>query len=575
MRQERKSPIVRPICFAKLKAYLLMISKTFAASRFAVSAIAAGAVFCVTIAATPATVSAQQLGRVWVDASGRYSVEASLVRVTEGEEFVVLRRADGGNVMLTIDQLSLEDQEFIDNHLHQIVDGNRLRQEPPQPPEHEALPVFKLSSTVDQANESIKPLGRIEMQSSKIVRPLRSLPIAMEADASPWSLGCLDSVIPIQEINFSDEASEPIPIVVTDDWQTRETSVAVSLSGHSLIPGQPTRQQLLRFDLGDQTSVIAMQSKRRVRLMDHHIGSGRSLLLTGQGTMGEGGSISIAEGWNDDNIREICRQALPGSSGSEQSSMMSQGMISPGTGSTSGQAPPKLLWAKMVDQQHVIAQLKGSIVLWNLISGDTVFRIDHVDPRSEPAISDGRRYLAVPTSGAVDLYAIESGKPLGRIKVERQIPGVSFSPYGDALAIVTSRRLRVWNFVDAALDSDTTSRESFGQGSPTWIDHDMLLSSSGILISQFRGLPIWKYDLAGAKVTRVGKHIAIVRKEPWSQLATMQLPHPSAKLVLKQLDSTLTNIDDSDWRIPGRSTWDGGEWIDRVQRIAESRRSRR
>ncbi|KAA1261549.1 hypothetical protein LF1_40990 [Rubripirellula obstinata] len=530
-----------------------MIFKPTSVSRFATSAFAVGAFFLIAI---PTTATAQQVNRVWVDSSGLHSVDASLVRVTEDQQFVILRRSDGGTVTLMIDQLSLEDREFIDDHLRRDIEGNRLRQRPPEAPEHDPLPVLALSTTVDQDRVSPSLGGQLNLESNNVVRPRRQLPEEAEADCSPWSIGCTDAVISIDEIDFADEVSAPIPIVVTDDWQTRKTSVAVSLSEHTLIPGQATRRQLLRFDFGDQSSIVAMQSKGRVRLLDHHIGSGRSLLLTGHGTMGEGGSIALAEGWNEDNVRQISQQLLPGAD------------------SSVGQSPPKLLWANLVDSQHVIAQLKSSIVLWNLVSGETVFRIDHVDPRSEPALSEGGRYLAVPASGAVDLYAVETGKPLGRIKVEPQMPGVSFSPYGNALAIVTSRRLRIWNLVDAALDADISSRESFGQGAPTWIDHDMLLSSNGILASQFRGLPIWKYDLAAAKVTRVGKHVAIVRKEPWSQLVTMQLPHQSAKRILKQLDATSIKVDESDWRIPGRSTWDGGAWVDRSRADRSLRVSR-
>jgi hypothetical protein len=511
------------------------------------------------------TATAQQINRIWVDASGLHSVEASLKRVTEDRQFAILQRADGGSVTLTIDQLSLEDRAFIDEHLEELIDRNQLRMQPPEPPDHEALPVIELPTLVDETKtqSSMIPLS---MQSAKVSRTQRSLPPKLPADRSPWSIGCPDSLISIAPIDFADEVSAPIPIVVTDDWQTRTTSVAVSVSGHTLIPGQATRKQLIRFDFADQQTIVAMQHPGRVRLLDHHIGSERSLLLTDQGVMGEGGWLSLAEGWSRDNVSVIHRKQLPGSA---------TNATNPGIQVNLGRSSPKLFWAQMVDSQHVLAHLKTSIVLWNLVSGETIYRIDHVDPRAQPALSEGRRYLAVPTSGAVDLYAVETGKSLGRIKVERQMPGVAFSPYGNALAIATSRRLRVWNFVDAALDADVASRESFGQGPPTWIDHDMLLSSNGILISQFRGLPIWKYDLAAAKVTRIGKHVAIVRKEPCSQLATMQLPHDSAKQIIKQLDSSSIKVDDSDWRVPGRSSWDGSEWVDRSLRVTRLPSNRR
>jgi WD40 repeat protein len=281
--------------------------------------------------------------------------------------------------------------------------------------------------------------------------------------------------------------------------------------------------------------------------------------------MNEGGSLALAEGWDGDNVSVVHRRRLPG----VDSSGLKIPELKRSTDALRTRSmQTKLRWAKMIDGQHVLAHVDNQIVLWNLVSGETVYRIDHVDPRSEPAISGGRRYLAVPRMAGVDLYNLETGKALGRIKVDRQIPGVSFSPYGNSLAIVSSRRIRTWNLVDAALDADIRSREGLGRGSPTWIDHDMLVSSNGILVSQFRGVPIWKYDLTAAKVTRVGKRVAVLRKEPWSQLATLQLPHQAAQKVIQQIDASVVKLDPSQWRVPGRSHWDGGEWVDRTTKVA-------
>lgn len=513
------------------------------------------------------SVCAQGVHRIWVDATGLHSVQASLVKVAEDKQFVVLRRADGGIVRLAIDQLSDSDRQYVDKHLIRTRDQNLLRIQAPTEPNCEPLPVLELASVADETHPATDQSPPLTTQCTRVIRPVSQLPKKLVADPSPWSMGCRDALVSIDRIDFSDDVSQPIPIVVTDDWQTRTTSVAFSVSGHSMIPGQRTRKQLIRIDFASGQAVVAMQNVGRLRLMDHHTGRGRSLLLTGHGAMNDGGSLAFAEGWDGDNVSVVHRRRLPGVESSAATTTPKSERSTDSLRSHSSLT--KLHWAKMIDAQHVLAHVGNQIVLWNLVSGDTVYRIDHVDPRCEPAVSGGRRYLAVPKMAAVDLYNIETGKALGRIKVERQMPGVSFSPFGNALAIVSSRRIRTWNLVDAALDADITSRESLGQGSPTWIDHDLLISSNGILVSQFRGVPIWKYDLTAAEVSRVGKHVAVLRKEPWSQLVTMQLPHEAAKQTIQQIDASIVKLDPTRWRIPGRSHWDGGEWVDRTSKVAQ------
>ena len=525
-------------------------------AQWSVRAVALAALGIAMMGALAPSVGAQQTNRIWVDATGRHSVEATLLRVTKDWKQVVLQRADGGTVTLTISRLSRKDRQFIDDHLGKAADPNRLRSEAPKAPDFEPLPVLELGSAIeDTSTHAPTHTLAISLDAAVRVQPLRELPEKLPADRSPWSIGCPESVISIDHLDFADEVSALIPIVVNDDWDTRSTSVALSVCGRPPLPGQPTRQQLLRFDFADQQSMVTMQHTGRIRLLDHHIGSGRSLVLVDYGIMGNGGTIALAEGWNSDNVKLLHQRSLPA------------GTPNPPGQITLGQPAPTLHWARMVDQQHVLALIKQNIVLWNIVSGETVYQIPQVDFHSQPALSGGRRYLAVPGNGTVDLYATDTGKPLGQIKVERSLPGVAFSPFGNSLAIVTSRRLRVWNLVNAALDADVTSRESYGKGNPTWIDHDLLLSSSGILVSQFRGLPLWKYDVSAAKVARVGKHIAILRKEPLSQLATMRLPHASVQTMLKRMDASAVKVDHDRWRIPGRSTWDGSDWIDRTLRL--------
>jgi WD40 repeat protein len=208
--------------------------------------------------------------------------------------------------------------------------------------------------------------------------------------------------------------------------------------------------------------------------------------------------------------------------------------------------------------------------MWNLVSGEQVYRIDGVELRAVPSLSGGKRYLALPYEGGVQLIASDTGESLGRIETENQIPGVSFSPHGDRLAISTTRRMRLWDLPTATLSADFECRGGLGNKSPTWIDFDLILSGSGTLLSAFRGLPIWKYDIAATDVRRLGSHTVMLRRHPTSELSIMSLPHSQAIEAMEFIDNRPADIQKDKWRAMGRSRWSLNGWVDRDVQISSN-----
>ncbi|WP_146514751.1 SHD1 domain-containing protein [Rubripirellula amarantea] len=492
----------------------------------------------------------QELGRVWVDASGLHSITATLVRVEN--DSVVLLRADGGEVKLPLGQLSHDDQKYVSNYSEKITAENGLRSSPPPKPEVEPLEALELPQALfESAENSVLELGPALVMAGDVGLP-RSLP----ADRSRFAFGCQDINIEMDKLDFTDDrVSRPIPIITTDKWDTRTTSVIISASTQVRFMKDTARHQVVRFDFQDGRRVVAMQHDRNVALLDHDHDNQRSLVLVDHGPVGDGGKLALAEGWQADNLRITNARAVPGASPI--------------------QTQPKVRWARFVDAQHVIVAIDSSVVLWNLVSGEPIYRIANVDLKATPALSGGHRYLAIPSYGKVDLHETATGKRLGQIKIEPKLPAVSFSPYGDSLAISTSRRIRVWNLPGAALDYDVQARESLGREPTVWVNHELLLTSSGVLMSLPMGLPIWKYDVTACEVASLGEHVAILRREPIEQLVTVKLPHPAAQVTLEHLRSSSVDIDESSWRIAGRSMWNGTQWVDRDVRIGAKPISRR
>ncbi len=490
--------------------------------------------------------------RIWVDVNGAFSVEA--VVESFDKQNVVLKRKDGGVVTIAIDQLSEQDKQYLTDHQQRLnAADNPLRGGPPELPEYNPLPVLKLPS--DQQNQADS--APIEIGTGTTIEISASAPGKLPADPAPETIAIRDASIQIFQVDIYDTCSTPIPVTAISETGTRLTSIAMSISRGSGSSIVRAKNQLVRFDTEDRKAYVSLNHPDSIRLYDHHTNSNRSLVLTGFSSRGHGGSIGIATGWGPAGIRLSDLRSI-------------------GRPSLDVRSPqPSLRWAKWIDEEHFAAVINESLGLWNIYSGRRLYQIDGIDHRATPALSGGRRYLAIPFKGGVAIHETETGRALGRIAVDRQIPGVQFSPQSDRLAIACSRRMLCWNLTTAEISGDVYSRVILGTKAPVWVDSDLILSSSGVLLSLFRGIPVWRYDISTAEVSNAGNHIVIFRKQSPSELTCTTLPHPAAAKAIQWLDSSLPKIEPETWQLLGTSQWNAGDWIDDNLRISAGGEVRR
>ncbi|WP_145173803.1 SHD1 domain-containing protein [Rubripirellula lacrimiformis] len=531
----------------------------------------------VAIGCSAPPVFAQNSDRIWVDTGGTFSVTASMVQCSD--DSVVLLRADGGRVTIPLGMLSDEDQQYVAERKASIASTNGLRRQPPKPPVISPLPVFRIPSTAPTTASGATI--RFDGPLVSTVRP--TLPGPLPSDRAPVTLAIPNTRVGLPKIDFNMDVSPPIPVCKLNESGTRTTVLAASISGNIRLPGEQTRQQLLEFDAASGDAKVAMLHYETIRLLDHHIPSGQSLVLVNYDSLGSGGDLAVVDGWDSGQMGfrhrrpiETGMQAgnLSMETGLAQSGLATTGRATAGL-ATAGLANTglagmgrKLRDAQWIDREHVLLVFDRTMGLWNIVSGESVYQIDRVDSRATPAVSGGKRYIALPYEGGVELLSSATGESLGRIKVERQVPGVEFSPLGNQLAIATTRRVRIWDLPAAALAGDIHSRNSLGKGKPLWIDHDWLLTDSGALVSIFRGVPVWRYDMAGAQCISVGHSLAIFRKSPVTELSVVSLPHPSAQAIIGQIDNEAIDLNPDRWLVPGRSSWGPDGWVDRDIQIS-------
>ncbi|TWT76387.1 hypothetical protein CA13_68810 [Planctomycetes bacterium CA13] len=487
--------------------------------------------------------------RIWVDDSGLHSIKASLETI-ENEE-AVLVRPDGTRARIPIAKLSVKDSEYVEAwRINPRDNTNFLRSSPPVFPELKPGPIVELPRATQLLTDG-EPLSPI----IGLLEPAEAtLPESMPPDPTPNRVNIGLGAKSLGRIHAYDRCSDPI-VIDSEGHQFMAASISAGLS--SSLGTKANR--LIRFEPKTNQLATVWTSDAPVSLLDHHGPSGRSLVLDGHQVQGSGGQLAVATGWNDVSLSIRFHRALPMNESNDQSRVLSGGHVQ---------------WARWVDDEHIVAAIDSQIGVWNLFSGELKHSICRCASKATPAISPGRRYIAVPDTGGVSIYRTTDGENLGRLPIEPgRIPSVSYSPRGDSLAIVSPNRLRVWELSTATLRGEVKSRRSLGKGSPVWIDTDLVLSSNGVLMSLFRGVPIWRYELAGATIASValgvgGSNVGIIRRGDEAEIAIAKIPHQTASDAMPWVDRKLSIQGSDNWSVAGRSVWNKTGWSDRDIRYA-------
>ncbi|WP_442506316.1 SHD1 domain-containing protein [Novipirellula sp. SH528] len=507
-------------------------------------------VFSTAIMATNSPCEAREPVRIWVDQSGLHSIEARLVNITD--EVALLKRPDGSKAKIPVSQLSQTDQEYVDgwNNRSSFAE-NQLRWTPPVLPQLPPQPLLDLPAATSLLDEGA-PLDSV---GGRTPVAKTSLPPVCSPDPQPYSHNLPFAKQVIGQIHAYDSCSPPLLIATPE-----HTFLAVSITSGLNSTQSATSNRIVCFEPSTGKASTVFQSSEPVTILDHHQPSGRTLVLHGHRVMGQGGQLAIAKGWEDETLTLKYFRALPTIPSAQANAMTKAKQVH---------------WARWVDDEHIVAAIDTEIAVWNLFSGECVHRICPFQSPCEPAISAGRRYIAVPRPGSVELYETQDGTALGTIPVE---PGkrafVSFSPRGDSLAIATTSRLRIWELSSASLRGEAISRRSLGKGKPIWIDSDLVLSPTGVLLSIYRGVPIWRYDLSGSTINSYGstagkQGLGILTRRPHGQIAFVEMPHQTVQQALPWVDDQLTTSNEMVWEIPGQSVLGEYGWTDRDLRFTQ------
>ncbi|MBN2022964.1 MAG: hypothetical protein JW809_09230 [Pirellulales bacterium] len=433
--------------------------------------------------------------RTWSDNTGKFKIEAELVEVLE--DAIRLKRPDGQEMTVPRARLSREDREYL-RSLQQAddEDDDRFGQD-------------------DEEDDSGFPMKDADVSGATVV---------MLAQAPKPENLAPDAVAPPKEPN-----ARPVALPAKGDFfeQMEGLLVAASDPKRAVLVFENrhhnyTRHVLATLAPGSRASA-ALEGADGMKAID--LSPAGDLLLT------------VPAGRFHDRTSRVDVWRI---AGTKLEHVVGWQPYAAGTRGFRG-----VEWGAFVDADHVLTgDLQGRLVLWKLPEVKAVYTCEGRFNMA-PALSAGRKYLAVSTAEGVAVLDAKSGETLGGYRGPNAWGTLSFRPDGKQIALVSANRLTVWDFSTGELYRDIgLSVGPWHGGGIAWPSPGYLLVGNKYLIDLEHYVPLWEYRPApgahgGAMAFDIGGQFWYLLPGTGGQaLLPLSLPHDEAKQVAAQLDAS-------------------------------------
>ncbi|PHS02282.1 MAG: hypothetical protein COA78_21600 [Blastopirellula sp.] len=453
---------------------------------------------------TDSTFAVDQI-RTWSDQSGNFQIEAELLKYKNGT--VYLLKTDTKAIKIPAASLSEADQEYLKE------EGGLFSSNPLD---------FDISK-VEKLDLLTRGLELEELPSDgpvMITQEERDIP-SLEPDIPADFPSFQPFGLVLGEFKRNPTFSRPVLI------DPAHSTYAVSTYEEYNSLSGPGMGQICLVRPGVTTPKLVVNSGSAIKLVDHHISSGRSLAISGLDTTHQRGSVLVMlENLATGSPKIIALWHVPNYN-------------NPGS-------KPRIHFAKMIDDESVCVRINDNIYAWNLLRGELLFKIEDAslgyDPKNSVSLSANQKYLGIGVKGGCLLIDVTHRELLGKIGFwDSLTPQVHFSPRGDQIALSNGEFYKVWSFKTG--NSSYFGAIGSSQGSfYGWVGDNLLLTSHGLYDIKL-GMNSWRYIVGPTpNVIAVPGGILLVESHGATKtLAGFPIPHAS----LKRMNEQLSNGDDN------------------------------
>jgi hypothetical protein len=193
-------------------------------------------------------------------------------------------------------------------------------------------------------------------------------------------------------------------------------------------------------------------------------------------------------------------------------------------------AKTDIAWAALVDDEHALT-LGGkdtTLVLWNMTNQTAVWKVN-LPWWTQPALSPGRKHLAIATEKGLVILETMSGELVAGMASSAGVGKLAFSADGTRLAKLNGESVIVWDLKDGSIYRDLAVPNP-NQKAPIFVENDFLLVHD-TLVSLEKRLPIWRYELPNRNgvILPAGRRMLYAADDKVVKLGSAVLPHGAAR----------------------------------------------
>lgn len=424
--------------------------------------------------------AANRKPRTWTERSGKFSVEATLLRVDD-DQVVLRRKSDEKEVKVPLDKLSDADRKYVAE-----ITGSPAEDE----------------TEDSQTDIAITPTDFARA---------RSINLAAEI---PWSYQ--------PDPAAKQPKLAPARVVLSRGPGKFDPVRLISM------PGESKLYVVERDSLTDFHSVVS-----RVQLCNLRSGKVESMGVFGTNItpidVSADGSLVLARSDGRtglDRTSELRIYSLKGEKVEPISAWLPYGHHASPFSREKGNRPSLdvkagVVWARFVDSQHVATLSQANeFAVWQVPKIAPAYTAD-CDMGAAAAISAGQKYIALAYKQGIAIIDAARGKPAGLI--EASLEGfvnnmLAFRPDGKQLALVQGGgRVRVWDLEKRELIRDfAISAAQLADAELDWIDDTHLLVGGTAVVDVSRRLVVWTYprtahfasQVVGSQVCSLERNLA-------------------------------------------------------------------
>ncbi|MFM7248540.1 MAG: SHD1 domain-containing protein [Planctomycetaceae bacterium] len=404
--------------------------------------------------------------RAWTDATGQFTVTAALVAIDGG--VITLRQPDGSELEIEIDQLSRLDRL--------VAQRARRRQG-----------LKKSDAAAEPATFDVAARATNHVDFPPVPQP------ALSADPDEMPATLPAGRVDIPRADTFDRVAKIEP--------AGDGTVLVAVENST--PGRPLPTRLVWVAPGKKTVLATHELDGSDIVLDYHPILERLLTVSREKSTAEGAARQVLTLWDVGPARKAALR------------------IATWRAPCGDREPTaRLPWGRIVDDALVLHRSsREEITCWDIDAKAARYRLAQYPGHSPvPALSGGRRFVALPDTKRVQVCDTATGKILASLPTGPAW-GVAFDGAGCRLAVVQGGDVQVHDLTDPAGPIPVFRAQGCRVNATAlaWCGDDGLLVQSAeglaaVLWSASRGLPVWRYALtpmqAGDSIDDLAERVA-------------------------------------------------------------------